>query len=366
MYIYEYPDWPNFTWQKDVILESLTKAAFLQGHVLGRMKSLGFDLQQESNWHVITQNVIASSAIEGEHLDHAQVRSSVARRLAIPYAQPNPIDRHVDGIVEMMVDALEKYKKPITQERLYGWHAALFPTGFSGIRKISVGKLRTDAEGPMQVVSRTKGPSEIVHFQAPAALSLSSELSLFLAWVNKDLEEHPFIRAAIAHLWFVTLHPFDDGNGRLARAITDLLLSQADQSERRFYSMSVQIQKEKQAYYDSLESTQKGSLDITQWILWFLECLARAIETSQSIVDGVLRKALFWQNAAQYSLTANQRKILSLLLDDFKGNLTSSKWGKMCKVSQDTAGRELKDLVQKNLLRQVGQGRSTHYILVEP
>ncbi len=365
MYIYENSGWPQFSWKKDVLLEPLAKVTFLQGQVLGRMESLGFELQQESTWHVVTQNIITSSAIEGEHLDYGQVRSSVARHLAIPFIYAYPIDHHVDGIVAMMFDALEKYREPLSLERLCRWHAALFPTGFSGIRKIAAGQIRTDAEGPMQVVSRSPGPSEIVHFQAPAAEVLSHEVSQFIAWVNADSIEHPIIRSALAHLWFVTLHPFDDGNGRLARAITDMLLSRADGIERRFYSMSAQIQMEKKDYYSILEKTQKGSLDITQWLLWFLGCLANAIEASQAVVDRVLRKAQFWQKAAQYTLTGNQRKILNLLLDDFKGNLTSSKWAKICKVSQDTAGREIKDLVQKHLLFQEGQGRSTHYVLVE-
>lgn len=366
MYIYQDPNWPHFSWKKDALLEPLAKATFLQGQVLGRMKSLGFELQREATWHVVTQNIITSSGIEGESLDYGQVRSSVARHLVIPSTDIHPIDHHVDGIVTMMFDVLAKYQDPLSIDRLCGWQAALFPTGFSGIRRITVGQLRTDAEGPMQVVSRSLGPSEMIHFQAPPATSLPLELSQFLTWINTPSSEHPVIQSAMAHLWFVTLHPFDDGNGRLARAITDMLLSRADGTERRFYSMSAQIQKEKEGYYAILEKTQKGSLDITQWLLWFLGCLANALENSQTVVDCVLRKARFWQNTAQYTLAENQKKMLNLLLDDFKGNLTSSKWAKICKVSQDTAGRELKDLVQKHLLFQEGQGRSTHYLLVEP
>jgi len=365
MYMYEHSEWPHFVWQKEALLESLATAAFLQGQVLGRMKSLSFDLQRESVWNVVTQNVITSSAIEGEHLDYGQVRSSVARHLAIPYSHTYPMDYYVDGVVEMMFDALEGYQNPLTLDRLNRWHGALFPTGFSGIRRIAVGQIRTDDDGPMQVVSRTSGPTEIVHFQAPPASSLTKELSEFLAWVNKPPKGHSFIQAAVAHLWFITLHPFEDGNGRIARAITDMLLSRADRTELRFYSLSAQIQKQKEEYYQILERTQKGSLDITQWLLWFLDCLAKAIKASETVVDGVLQKARFWQKAAQHTLTENQRKMLTMLLDEFQGKLTSSKWAKICKVSQDTAGRDLKDLVLKGLLRQEGRGRSTHYVLGE-
>jgi len=365
VYIYEQAEWPHVTWRKEALLEPLAEVAFLQGQILGQMKSLGFDLQQESIWHVVTQNIITSSAIEGEHLEYEQVRSSVSRHLAIPYSHPFPNDHHVDGMVEMMFDALDNCQDPLTLDRLYRWHGALFPTGFSGMHRINVGSIRTDEKGPMQVVSRSSGPSEVVHFQAPPASSLPAELAEFLAWVNKPSEEHPFIKTAVAHLWFVTLHPFDDGNGRITRAIADMLLSRADGTSRRFYSMSAQIQKQKEEYYHILEKTQKGSTDITAWLLWFLNCLAKAIVASEAVVNGVLRKSHFWQKAAQHTLGDDQRKVLTMLLDDFKGNLTSSKWAKICKVSQDTAGRDLKDLVQKGLLSQQGQGRSTYYILVE-
>jgi Fic family protein len=366
MYIYENPTWPHFIWEKEALLEPLANTTFLQGEVLGRMKSLGFELQRESNWHVVSENIISSSAIEGEHLNYGQVRSSVARHLNIPYAQSEISDHHIDGIVSMMFDAIENYNSPLTLERLFGWHASLFPTGFSGMRRIHVGQLRGDEEGRMQVVSRSNGPMEIVHFQAPKAVQLPYELSQFLSWINAPSEEHPIVRSAIAHLWFITLHPFEDGNGRLARAITDMMLSRSDGTGKRFYSMSAQIQKEKDGYYAILEKTQKGTLDITGWLLWFLDCLSHAIKASTSTVDSVLIKARFWQKAAQYTVTDTQRKMLSLLLEDFKGNLSSSKWAKICKVSQDTAIREIKDLVQKGLLEQKGQGRSTHYVLKHP
>ncbi|MFA7119023.1 MAG: Fic family protein [Sphaerochaetaceae bacterium] len=365
MYIYEHRGWPHFIWKKDELLAPLSAVTFQQGRVLGRMKELGFDLQRESSWHVVTQNVITSSEIEGEHLDYEQVQSSVARHLNISFNSSNPMDHHVEGVVEMMFDAFQNYQEAMSEERLYRWHGALFPTGFSGIRRIAVGQLRTDTEGPMQVVSQFSGPMERVHFQAPPAKTVSSALSDFLVWFNGTDNEIPFIKAAIAHLWFVTIHPFEDGNGRITRALTDMLLCRADQSSYRFYSMSVQIQKQKNDYYHILEKTQKSSLDITAWLVWFLHCLELAIKDSESVVDTVLQKAWFWRKSAQYSLGENQRKMLQLFLDDFKGNLTSSKWARICKVSQDTAGRELKDLVEKGLLRQEGQGRSTHYVLVK-
>jgi Fic family protein len=366
MYIYENPTWPHFTWNQETLLEPLANTTFLQGEVLGRMKSLGFELQRESNWHVVSENIISSSEIEGEHLNYGQVRSSVARHLNIPYAQSEISDHHIDGIVSMMFDAIENYNTPLTLERLFIWHASLFPTGFSGMRRIRVGQLRSDEEGRMQVVSRSNGPMEIVHFQAPEATQLPIELSQFLSWINSPSKQHPIVQAAIAHLWFITLHPFDDGNGRLARAITDMMLSRSDGTGKRFYSMSAQIQREKESYYAILEETQKGTLDVTGWLLWFLDCLSYAIKASASTVDSVLIKARFWQEAAKYTITETQRKMLSLLLDDFKSNLTSSKWARICKVSQDTAIRDIKDLVQKNLLEQKGQGRSTHYVLKYP
>ncbi|PKL14492.1 MAG: DUF4172 domain-containing protein [Spirochaetae bacterium HGW-Spirochaetae-8] len=364
MYIYEHVSWPHFTWRKDVLLTPLAAVTFQQGHVLGRMKELGFDLQQESTWHVVTQNIITSSEIEGEYLDFGQVRSSVARRLNISITSSEPIDHHVEGIVDMMFDALQNNQEPLSVERLCQWHGALFPTGFSGMRRIAVGTLRTDAEGPIQVVSQSSNPMTVVHFQAPSAATLPSALADFLTWFNGIDNEIPLIKAAIAHLWFVTLHPFEDGNGRLTRALTDMLLCRADRSPYRFYSMSAQIQKQKKDYYCILEKSQKGSLDITEWLIWFLNCLEKAIKDSESVGDSVLRKARFWRIASHYSLSQDQRKMLLLFLEDFKGNLTSSKWAKACKVSQDTAGRELKDLVEKGLLLQEGQGRSTHYVLV--
>ncbi len=366
MYIYEHTTWPHFIWDRNALLEPLANTTFLQGEVLGRMKSLGFELQRESNWHTLTENIISSSEIEGEHLHYGQVRSSIARHLHIPYAQSEISDHHIDSIVSMMLDAIENYNTPLTLERVFGWHASLFPTGFSGMRKIRVGMLRSDEKGRMQVVSRSNGPMEIVHFQAPEAAQLSNELSQFLSWINAPAKQHPLVEAAIAHLWFITLHPFDDGNGRLARAITDMMLSRSDGTAKRFYSMSAQIQREKESYHAILEKTQKGTLDITEWLLWFLNCLSHAIKASASTVGSVLIKARFWQESAKYTITGTQRKMLSMLLDDFKGNLTSSKWAKICKVSQDTAIRDIKDLVQKNLLQQKGQGRSTHYVLKYP
>ena len=364
MYIYEHSEWPHVTWDSALLLKPLSKTVFLQAQLLGRMKSLGFTLQKESSWYVVAQNIIKSSEIEGEHLSWELVRSSVARKLNIHYEASLPSSHHVDGVVEMAFNASEHYDEPLTFDRLFRWHAALFPTGYSGLRKITVGNLRSDLEGPMQVVSQRSGPNEMIYFHAPPAANLRAELTAFLEWFNgEDSRTPPLLRATIAHLWFITLHPFEDGNGRIARNITDMALSRADQSSFRFYSMSDQIQKQKNEYYDILERTQKGSLDITAWISWFLECLTNALGNSQQLVSSVLRKAHFWQEATHTSLNENQQKMLTLFLDDFQGNLTSSKWAKICKISQDTAIRELRDLVQKGILIQQGKGRSTHYVL---
>jgi len=307
--------------------------------------------------------VVKSSAIEGETLDPEAVRSSIARRLGMDAGGLKPADRNVDGIVEMMLDATRNYDNPFTTERLFAWHASLFPTGRSGMRKIRVGAWRDDGDGPMQVVSGRVG-KERVHFEAPGAGQLNAEMIAFVDWFNAGPEIDPVLKAGVAHLWFVTIHPFDDGNGRIARAIADLCLARSEKSSQRFYSMSAQIRRERSDYYSTLERTQKGALDITPWQEWFLSCLRRAIEGSQDTLGAVLEKARFWERFAQQSLNARQVNVLNRVLDGFEGKLTTSKWAKLTKCSQDTAYRDILDLVERGALRKdVGGGRSTSYSL---
>jgi Fic family protein len=333
---------------------------------LGKMEGLGFQLRAEASLQNLTQDVLKSSEIEGDLLDAQQVRSSIARRLGMEVAGLVPSDRHVDGVVEMMLDATQRYQEELTEERLFGWHAALFPTGRSGMYKIVVGAWRDNTrEDPMQVVSGAMG-RERVHYQAPDSEVLEPEMGKFLSWFNAHDLLDPVLKAGIAHLWFVTLHPFDDGNGRIARAITDLQLARADGSPQRFYSMSTQIRAERNDYYDILEKTQKGGLDITGWLEWFLKCLDRAIAATDSTLATVLRKARFWENPETNSLNERQRFMLNKLLDKFEGKLTSSKWAKMAKCSQDTAIRDIQDLIEKGILeKEAAGGRSTSYALAE-
>ena len=342
----------------------------MQMHLLGRMAAVGFTLRDEANLETLTLDVVRTSAIEGEVLDPEQVRSSLARRLGLDVSGAAPADRHVEGIVEMMLDATQKCNAKLTAERLFGWHAALFPTGRSGMHKILVGRWRDDSTGPMQVVSGPMG-RERVHYEAPAAKLLKKEMAAFLKWANaaskagaeKTLD--PLLKAGVAHFWFVTLHPFEDGNGRMARAIADLLLARSDGSPQRFYSMSAQIRTERKRYYDILESSQGGTLDITEWLSWFLACLQRAIAASEKTLAAVLEKHRFWQAHAKTILNARQVKVLNKLLDGFDGHLTSSKYAKLTKTSQDTAARDIADLLSKKILKRSGAGgRSTHYQLV--
>ena len=337
-----------------------------QGKLLGQMNALGFKPKETTFLDTLTLDVIKSSEIEGEHLNIDQVRSSIARHLGIDIAGAVPADRYVDGVVEMMLDATQKYDEELTEDRLFGWHAALFPTGRSGMYKIAVGSWRASEGGPMQVVSGAMG-KEKVHFEAPEATRLPEEMSLFLNWFNKNKQNDPVIKAAIAHLWFVTIHPFDDGNGRITRALTDMLLCRADQSPQRFYSMSAQILREKKTYYNLLENTQKGNLDITKWISWFLDCLFRSMDHTEEAIADVFDKNRFWQYHSETSLNSRQRQMVDSLLDDFFGNLTSSKWAKMTKTSSDTALRDIQDLINKGILiKEQGGGRSTNYSLVIP
>lgn len=332
-----------------------------QGRLLGKLEGLGFRLREEATLETLTQDVVKSSEIEGETLPADEVRSSIARRLGIEIAGEVPTTRSVDGVVEMMLNASQRYDLPLTAERLFGWHASLFPTGRSGMHKIHVGSWRDDAKGPMQVVSGAMG-KEKVHYEAPEARRLNVEMNAFLEWFNKSTTMDPVLKAAIAHLWFVTIHPFDDGNGRIARAIGDMQLARADGSHQRFYSMSAQIQRDRNGYYDVLEKTQKGNLDITKWLLWFIECLDRAISLSEENLSGVTQKAKFWGSHQGVALNERQRKMLNKLMDGFEGKLTSSEWAKIAKCSPDTALRDIQDLIEKGILeKEDGGGRSTSY-----
>jgi len=328
------------------------------------MQALGFPLRSEAVLQTLTEDVLMSSAIEGEILDRQQVRSSIARRLGMDIAGLVQADRNVEGVVEMTLDATQHYGRPLTTERLFDWHAALFPTGRSGMTRITVGAWRTDRDGPMRVVSGPIG-RERVHYEAPAAQRLEVEMAQFLQWFETATPD-PVVKAAIAHLWFVTIHPFEDGNGRIARAIADLALARADESVQRFYSMSAQIRAERNAYYDTLETAQKGDTDITHWLLWFIACLDRAIEGAEVTLANVMRKARFWESMQGQALNARQRKVLGRLLDGFDGKLTNSKWAKLTKTSADTALRDITDLVRRGIfVRDPGGGRSTSYSLAE-
>lgn len=364
-YIWQLKDWPRFVWDAQTVTPVLSDVAFREGEFLGRLAEIGFENKARAGLEALSSEIVNSAAIEGEVLNLDDVRSSVARRMEVVIAETaqRPESHLLDARVEMMLDATREWRKPVTLGRLKGWHAALFPTGYSGLTRIAVGKLRTDAEGPMQVVSR-HGSLTRVHFEAPPSAMLPGELKSFLSWlVAKDESMPPLVKIALAHLWFLTLHPFDDGNGRLARTLTDHLLSRFERSDLRFYSLSAQIQKEKSDYYEELEHAQRNSLDMTRWIVWFLKLQARAIDSSAEILKGILEKARFWQRHAEDGFNPHQREMLNRLLDGFVGNMTSSKWAKLCKVSQDTASREIAALVRGGVLCQVGSGRSTHYVI---
>lgn len=329
------------------------------------MEALGFALRTEASLVTLTEDVVKSSEIEGERLDRDQVRSSIARRLGIDIGALTPAERDVEGVVEMMLDATQRYVEPLTAERLFGWHAALFPTGRSGMHRIIVGAWRDDRTGPMQVVSGPVG-RERVHYEAPSADRLAREMGTFVDWFNHEVSLDPVLKAGVAHLWFVTIHPFDDGNGRIARAIADMALARSERSVQRFYSMSAQIRAEREGYYDILEATQKGELDVTRWLEWFLRCLGRAIDGAETTLATVMAKARFWEARAGQSFNERQRLVLNRLLDGFEGKLSSSKWAALAKCSQDTALRDIDDLVRRGVLaRGAGGGRSTSYSLAE-
>ena len=363
MYLWERSQWPAMTWDERRLSPLLARASREQGRLLGKMEGLGFRLRSEAHLRTLTEDVVKSSEIEGEKLDTEQVRSSIARKLGLDVGGLVPSDRNVDGVVELMVDAAGKYTTALTQERLFGWHAALFPTGRGSLTTITVGDWRDDSTGPMQVVSGPVGRQK-VHYQAPPANRVSKEMKAFLKWFAKPGETDGLLVAGLAHLWFVTIHPFDDGNGRIARAIADMALARAEGTGQRFYSMSAQIRRERNDYYQMLEQTQKGSLDVTAWQEWFLSCLLRAIEGTQETLGFVLNKARFWERFAKEPLNERQIKVVNRLLDGFEGKLTTSKWAKLTKCSQDTAYRDILDLVERGALRKdPGGGRSTSYSL---
>ncbi|PYQ83846.1 MAG: DUF4172 domain-containing protein [Acidobacteria bacterium] len=363
-YIHQLSDWPRFRWDQEALAGPLAEVRHRQGRLLGRMESLGFVLQKEAELETLTLEVLKSSEIEGEKLDAAQVRSSIARRLGIETAGMVAAERDVEGVVEMMLDATQNYAEPLSEERLFAWHAALFPTGRSGMRKIIVGAWRDDGHGPMRVVSGPVG-KEKVHYKAPAAPLLEKEMSAFLAWANdRGSRTDMVLRAALAHLWFVTIHPFDDGNGRIARAVAEWALARSENSPQRFYSMSAQIRHERNDYYNILEKTQKGTLDATPWMEWFLTCLGRAFNGTEVTLGAVLRKARFWEKYARVQVNDRQRDVINRLLDGFTGKLTTTKWATLEKCSHDTALRDIQGLIERGLLRKDPRGgRSTSYSL---
>lgn len=363
MYIYERPDWPNLAWDSTKLTDLLAEVRYLQGRLLGQMDTLGFQLRTEATLQTLTQDVLKTSEIEGEKLDVEQVRSSIAKRLGIEIGVVPQVDRNIEGIVEIMLDATRNYDSPLAKERLFGWHAALFPTGRSGMYSITIGGWRTEASGAMQVVSGPHG-REKIHYEAPSHDRLKKEMDQFLIWFNDTSETDMVIKSAVAHFWFVTIHPFDDGNGRIARAIADMLLARSEKSSQRFYSMSSQIQSERKAYYTMLERCQKGPLDITSWIEWFLNCLKHAVATSEKTLQAVLTKARFWAAHEGELFNERQRSIINRLFEGFVGKLNSSKWAKLTKCSQDTALRDINDLLERNILtKENAGGRSTSYRL---
>lgn len=362
-YIWQRSEWPAWHFDSKRLSELLARVTLERGRLLGGVQALGFKLAEEATLRVLTEDVIKSSEIEGDKLNPESVRSSLARRLGLDIGALAPADRNVDGVVEMVLDATQRYDQPLTEQRLSSWHAALFPTGYSGMTKIAVGNYRTDVDGPMQVVSGGTG-REKVHFEAPPADKLVQEMGCFLDWFNHTQGVDPTIKAGLAHLWFVTLHPFEDGNGRIGRAVCDMALARADGSPQRFYSLSAQIQRERKDYYDSLEFAQKGTQDVTEWLEWFLGCLLRAIQDTREQSKQVIFKANFWRSWSGVPMNVRQIKMLNKLLDGFEGNLTNKKWVAMNKCSPDTALRDIKELVDQGVLVNAGAGgRSTHYVL---
>ena len=362
MWIHEHKTWPNFTWDAKTLAEKLAAVRHRQGRLLGRMEGLGFDLRREASLETLTSDVVKSSAIEGETLNPEEVRSSIARRLGLDVAGLIPASRNVEGIVEMMLDATQRFSEPLTKDRLFGWHAALFPTGRSGMQKITVGNWRTSESGPMQVVSGYAG-REKIHFEAPRAELLEKEMEKLLVWFEKKLDLDAVLKAGIAHLWFVTIHPFEDGNGRIARAIGDMAMARADGTTDRFYSISAQIERERKAYYECLEQQQRSDTDITHWLSWFLDCLDNALTSAETTLSKVLFKAEIWKKINQAPINDRQRTVINRMLeDDFEGFMNTSKYAKLAKCSNDTALRDIQDLVARGVfLQNEGGGRNTSY-----
>lgn len=363
MYFHQHKDWPNFTWNNELLLPQVSAVRDLQGRLIGRMQSMGFELRDEAVLETITEDVVKSSEIEGELLNPQEVRSSVARRLGMEVSGLPEASRDTEGIVEMMMDATQNYKATLSKERLCDWHAALFPTGRSGLQKITVRDWRDDAVGPMQVVSGPMG-REKIHYTAPESNLVAAEMKMFLHWFNTTDELEPVIKSAVAHLWFVSIHPFDDGNGRIARAIADCQLARADRTNQRFYSISSQIMQSKKEYYTTLEATQKGGMDITSWLTWYFDRLKDALVATDETLSKILEKAKFWEKHQNTRFNSRQQMMINKLQDDFFGKLSSSKWAKMTKVHRDTALRDIQDLVKKGVLEDSGEGgRSTNYEL---
>ncbi|MCS5711957.1 DUF4172 domain-containing protein [Candidatus Berkiella aquae] len=366
MWIYKHQDWHNFTWDVQKLSSKLAELRYKQGRLLGRMEGLGFELKREASLNTLTSDVVKSSAIEGENLNPEEVRSSIARRLGMDIAGLIPASRNVEGIVEMMLDATQNFFKPLTSKRLFDWHAALFPTGRSGMHSIIVGNWRDDSNGPMQVVSGPIG-YEKVHFEAPSGDQLKKEMSAFLSWFESKSNVDPVLRAGIAHLWFVTLHPFEDGNGRIGRAIADMALARADNLSERFYSLSAQFAAERKDYYNELERQQRSTSDITGWLEWFLDCLGRAISNAEESLGKVLFKAKLWDKVNQHPVNDRQRLIINRMLEDnFVGQMNTSKYAKLAKCSTDTALRDIQDLKSRGIfIQNLGSGRSTSYRLLD-
>jgi Fic family protein len=363
IYIWQQSDWPQWRWERARLAGLLAQVHQAQGHLAGRMHDLGLGLRDLASLVVLTNDVVKTSEIEGERLSPETVRSSIARRLGVDVGALAPSDRHVDGVVDMVLDATGGFEQALTAKRLFGWHAALFPTGYSGLSAIRAGRWRDDALEPMQVVSGPIGRQKI-HFEAPPAHLLGAETPNFLRWFNAKQELDPVVKAGLAHLWLVTIHPFDDGNGRIARAVGDMALARAEQSVQRFYSLSAQIQKERKKYYEMLERTQKGSLDVSDWLEWFLACLLRAIQSAEETLSAVLAKARFWQRWAATPLNERQITLINRLLDGFDGKLTTAKWAAIAKCSSDSALRDITDLMHRGvLIKTDGGGRSTGYEL---
>jgi Fic family protein len=364
-YIHQKENWPNFEWNDKSLIDLLSEVRNLQGKIVGKMEVLGFNLRNEAVLETLTLDVIKSTEIEGEILDVEQVRSSLAKRLGIQIENSVYSERNVDGVVDMLIDASQKFNTELSKERLFDWHFSLFPTGRSGMYKLKVGDWRSDTTGPMQVVSGAMG-NEKVHFEAPNSELIEKEMMLFLSWLNSNEKIEPVIRAGIAHLWFITIHPFEDGNGRISRALTDMLLARSDGIPQRYYSMSSQIRLERKAYYEILEKTQQSSLNVTDWLVWFLNCLLNSLKSSETVLNKVLRKHNFWNTYATEIQNERQKRMLNKLLDGFTGKLTTSKWAKINKCSQDTALRDIQDLIEKGIMQKENAGgRSTNYELTE-